>query len=251
MTEKLNVSVSEMQTPVIELPEGLRAVHKNYSIDNDFYTGKPVRSRFDKNFGNADDFVEFVKEYKEAGSKAFYSRAGVMVVFDFPLKDQPDYQERKASLRLDRTAEFETLRDGLRRNLTQRNFIRFLKQMETSITNIDGVELIDIIENLKAVKDVNSITKNTERGISINVKVESGVRNVSVPEKIFIEVPIFDAEPDILTEFTLECFYDYSDSDGKFSIEVECWDFDRVVEEATRAIVQNIVGRLEMKAYRE
>lgn len=259
METKFEITVDDLkkiQEPVIRLDNGLLAVQDGYKINRDFMTkevdmDRPARVKVSPVFSNALDFIDFVSEYKETGSKAFYDDSNINVIFNYPKPDMPDYGDSNARLALYKTEVFNTFIRELRNNpgLSQKGLIRFFKQMESVVTSHDGITLYNIIENLKAVKDVQSISKNTEKGVVFNVKVDTGIENVRIPDKITVKLPIYKANPDILTEFEIELFYNFDDSKG-FDVEIVCWDLESVIEKATKELVDGIVAKMEVKAYR-
>lgn len=244
-TVKTELNIDEITPPIVDLPFSHFAVRNDYNIVRDFRTIQ--RNILSEKIGNAEDFIAFVKEFSTPATKLFYNTVGLKAIFNYPTVDKCDFGDSMAVLRLEETQEFENFKRILGKPLTQKEFIRFLKQTEPYITSHDSISVIDIIQKLESVRKVTSINTNVRQNVSIDCEVKGALNKVEIPQNITLDLPIYKPTDDKLTRFYVELFYE--DVDDTLKITPECWQLGKTVDDATRDIVKDVVSKIGLPSF--
>lgn len=201
---------------------------------------------------NKDDFVAFVKEYKCDKSKLFFNESELRAVLNYQSKDEADYGDSKVLMPIKKTEEFARFSLATARQIGQKDFVRFLKQMEPFIVKLDGtkassMDIIEIAEHLQAVRKVDSVQRNTQQKFIIDAEVRTGKENFEIPRHIVFELPVFENDRELLGLFEVELFIAAQD-DG-LAIELPCYQLDTTSQLLLRSMVDAIKADLEMPSF--
>ena len=91
------------------------------------------------------------------------------------------------------TNNFEEFRRCLDKDLSQKDFIRILKRLESCIVGLNGekaanMDIIEIAENLQASKNFQSVQRNTLKAFTIDAEVKAGNTNYEIPRFIHFKL---------------------------------------------------------------
>jgi len=232
-------------------------IHKDYVKDE---SNKPINYRppisrsviSGLSIINKDDFVAFVKEYKDFKSKLFFNESELRAVLNYQAKDVADYGDSRVLMPIQKTEEFKLFLQATTRQIGQKDFIRFLKQMEPFIVKLDGakassMDIIEIAEHLQAVRKVDSVQRNTQQKFVIDAEVRTGKENFEIPRHIVFELPVFENDRERLGLFEVEIFI-AAENDG-LTIELPCYQLDTTFQLLLRSMIDDIKTDLEMPSF--
>ena len=229
--------------------ETLQFIHKDYKEAPrpraGYETDRPNRVVVKQTVKETDDFIAFVKQYQTPETKLFYTDAKAMVIYNYPTADKADFADSYTTLTLEKTTAFRTF-DSVAggRKLTQKEFIRILKELQSYIVSIDAIELVTLAQNLQGVTKVNSMMTNSSRAIIIDAQVKGGkADNIELPEKLVFSLPIYKNNVSSLTDFEVEIFAEFEND--SFGLNLICYRLEEIVEEATRNMMQRICIELD------
>jgi uncharacterized protein YfdQ (DUF2303 family) len=254
MTSDILSQALALSKPTIKIEDtNMLLVHKEYQridIPAVFASEKPMRTVLSQKIKNKNDFVEFVKEYQEEGTKLFFDESSVMAVFNYTKKDTPDFGDSRATLGLEYTTALKTFYEVAKgKHLNQKQLVRVLKELEKAITSHDAIDIVMLAQTLQSVQKVNSSITNTSRAVTIDAEIKGGKHeSVTLPEKLTFKLPVFKNDIERETEFVVEVFADFEGND--FGVNLICYRIDEIIEETTRAMLEDIKKELgEVKAY--
>lgn len=249
--------IGSFREPVVNLDNGIKAVHESYKIDD---SEKPIhfkpplsRHVISQGIVNKNDFIAFVTEYKTPATKLFYDDAKVKAVFNYSTVDEADYGDSTATMQLIQTEDYRIFKQHSGNPISQKNFIRFLKRMEPFIVAFDNkkaddMDIIEMAENLQGITTVDSIQRNASSKFIIDATVRTGKADVELPRIITFDFPIYANDRELTTRFETELFL--SAQDGTFVAELICYNIDQLEEETRRQITQSICdGISDVKAF--
>ena len=224
-------------------------VHKDYEAAArpraGYETDKPNRVVIKQTVREMNDFIKFVKEYMGDSTKLFYNDRTVTAIFNYSTADKPDYCDSSADLTLEKTTAykaFAAVAGG--QKLTQKEFVKTLKELQTYIKSIDPIELVTLAQNLQGVTKVNSMMTNSSRAIVIDAQVKGGkLDSIELPEKLVFELPVYKNDVGTLTDFEVEVFADFEGE--SFGLNLVCYRLEEIVEEATKAMTDRICQELD------
>ena len=252
-TNDILTQALEIGKPIVQLAGEQTAVHNSYKIvetPSDYKTEKPKRTVIKQSIKNKDDFIEFVKEYKEEGTKLFYGDNYVKAVFNYSQKEEPDFCDSSALLGLETTSyfrAFSSVANG--KKISQKEFIKILKELEAAIKSHDAIEIVQLAQSLQSVTKVSSMITNTSRAVMIDAEVRGGNKeNITLPPKLVFSLPIYKNDIGTLTDFEVEIFAEFEGNE--FGLNLICYRMEEIVDNATREMLKGIMESLDgVKAY--
>lgn len=248
--------ISDFVIPSVSIDDGKRAliVHKDYDVIEAILK-EPIRNQYSIHALDVKSFVDLVNEYKEENSKLFFDDKKIECVIDFNTKEKAEFKDKRITLGLGVTPFYSAFNQNIDKNLSQRDFVFFLKSLFSFVKEIDGkpndnMDVIEIAESLQAVKKFDSVQKNTSSKISLDVEIKSGAKeSLTLPNKLTFELPIYEADTTILGRFETELFV--SIDEEKFSLKLVCYTAEIVRREALDRLMQRISTKCEdVKAYK-
>jgi len=241
-----------------DLGNGRLAVHQDYKEDNSdrpmFFKPEIARHVLSQTIINKEDFIEFVNEYKKIGTKMFYNQKGVSAIFNYSTKDEADYGDSICTMPLQHTDDYTEFVRHEKTQMSQKQFVRFLKRMEPFIIAMDdkksdSMDIIEMAEHLQAIKTVDSVQRNAQQKFHLDVNILTGKSNMTLPRIITLEFPVFTNDRVITTKFEVELFLG-AKGEGSLSAELICYNIDQLYEETIREITASILKNIEdVKAF--
>lgn len=163
----------------------------------------PVRIKAHPEFSDVAGFADYVKEFKEAGSRVFVDedRLRFCVVFDCHHKGQPAWGDHSASLGLKLSHEWEKFKklDGML--MDNAAFAEFIEDHVAYIQNNDmsGADLLSMAQNLKVEFKGDLAIESTLHSGLRNLVIRDdhvmagkcGDKTLSFPEKLKLTLRIF------------------------------------------------------------
>ena len=227
-------------------------VHKDYEAAArpraGYETDKPNRVVIKQTVREMNDFINFVKEYMGDSTKLFYNDRTVTAIFNYSTADKPDYCDSSADLTLEKTTAykaFAAVAEG--RKLTQKEFVKTLKELQTYIKTEEGTEsekIIELAADLQGIKKVNSVSKNTSNTFTIDAKVNSGgLDTIELPKTITFALPVYKNDVKEITEFEVELFATFEDDN--IGISLICYRIEELTDSATKAMTDRICQELD------
>lgn len=238
--------------PVAKLEDGREVIHQDYKIAEE-NRGERFRHRIarhvlNQSILNKNDFIEFVKEYKEDGTKIFFNNNKIRAIFNYSLADNADYHDSTCEMELQSTKNFEEFKACLDVDLNQKEFIRLLKRLESCIVGFNNKEvadmdIIEVAENLQSTKNFQSVQRNTLKAFTVDAEVKAGNANYEIPRFIHFKMPIY--KNDLLIEVQFDCELFLESSDNGFIANLVCYKLDEVIEETIRNITKDVCDSCE------
>jgi len=234
-----------------ELDNGRKAVHNDYKIveeDKPINFKMPIdRHVLNQGIINKLDFIAFVNEYKTDATKLFYNNSGITAIFNYTTKDNADHGDSKSYMHLMETDDYREF-EKHQCELSQKQFVRFLKRMEPYIVAFDGkqaddMDIIEMAEHLQAIKTIDSVQRNTQQKFHLDVEISTGKSEMELPRVITFEFPIFKNDRDMTTKFDTELFL--SSDDGSLTAELICYNIDQLYEESIRELTNSILADID------
>jgi len=226
-------------------------VHQDYKLDDAerpiHY--KPTIDRHVLNQGIVSklDFIAFVNEYKTQATKLFYNNDRVKAVFNYSTKDTADHADSVCYMQLQETEDYNQFKIN-QCQLSQKQFVRFLKRMEPYIVAFDNnkaddMDIIEMAEHLQAIKTIDSVQRNAQQKFHLDVNIQTGKDSMILPRVITFEFPIFKNDRDMTTRFETELFL--SADDGSLAAELICYNIDQLYEESIRELTSSILNDID------
>lgn len=257
MKELLKTIIDTLRPVKQDLGNGRMAVHQDYKEDR---FDRPVnfmpeiaRHVLTQQIINKEDFIEFVNEYKHPATKLFYNEKNVTAIFNYSSKDEADYGDSVCSMPLQHTEDYNEFLRHEKSQLSQKQFVKFLKRMEPYIVALDdkkadNMDIIEMAEHLQAIKTIDSVQRNAQQKFHLDINVFSGKSSMTMPRIITLEFPVFRNDRVITTRFETELFL--SAEDGGLSAEMICYNIDQLYEETIREITASIIENIDgVKAF--
>ncbi len=224
-------------------------VHKEYNEAPrpraGYETDRPNRVVIKQTVKEIDDFIAFVKQYQTPQTKLFYTDTEARVVYNYPTADKADFADSHTTLTLEKTTAFrafDSVAGG--RKLTQKEFIKILKELQSYIVSTDAAGIVALAQDLQGVTKVNSMMKNSSRTITVDAMVKGGkADNIEIPEKLNFKLPVYKNDISTLTDFEVEIFAEFEND--SFGLNLVCYRLEEIVEEATRDMMQRICTKLD------
>lgn len=244
--------------PVKEVLENGRiAIHEDYKVDDKElpinYKPEIVRHVLCQGILNKADFISFVNEYKTAATKLFYNDDRIKAVFNYSTVDKADHGDSVCSMQLQTTDDYKEFQRH-QNELTQKQFVRFLKRMEPYIIAFDGkqaddMDIIEMAEHLQAIKTIDSVQRNAQQKFHLDVNINTGSKSsVELPRVITFEFPIFKNDYELTTKFDTELFL--SADDGSLTAELICYNIDQLYEASIKELTESILHEInDVKAF--
>lgn len=252
MKEIIKNIVAAFAKPTETINEHKYLVHESYNVkefDKPLHW-KPDLSRhvIAEQIINKDDFIAFVDEYKTSQTKIFYSDLSVKAIFNYIAVDMPDHGDSMCKMPLIYTDEFKSYTGHVGQELSQKDFVRFLKKMEPFIKafdnkKADAMDIIEMAESLQGISQVDSIQRNAHNKFTINAEVRTSKADMTIPRIITFELPIYKNERLLTARFETELFL--TESSGSFIAELMCYNIDQLVEEAQRQLTVSICDEIK------
>lgn len=247
MKEVIQKLIDSLRPVKQELGNGRLAIHQDYKEDN---ADRPIHFRpeisrhvLGQTVLSKLDYIAFVNEYKTAATKLFYNNSGVNAVFNYTTVDKADHGDSICKMPLlvtDDYTEFEKHQC----ELSQKQFVRFLKRMEPYIVAFDNnpaddMDIIEMAEHLQAIKTIDSVQRNAQQKFHLDVNIQTGKSSMTLPKVIVFEFPIFKNDREMTTRFETELFL--SAEDGSLAAELICYNIDQLYEESIRELTNSIL----------
>ena len=239
--------------PVAALEDGREVIHQDYKIVED-NRGEKFRHKIDRHVLNQSilnkgDFINFIKEYKTPGTKIFFNNNGIKAVFNYSTAEKADYGDSYCQMELLYTNNFEEFRRCLDKDLSQKDFIRILKRLESCIVGLNGekaanMDIIEIAENLQASKNFQSVQRNTLKAFTIDAEVKAGNTNYEIPRFIHFKLPVYKNDLKLEVEFDCELFLEAVDGQG-FIANLVCYKLDEIIENTVRQLTDDVCQSCE------
>lgn len=183
----------------------------------------------------------------ETPTKLFYNNSGIKAVFNYTTADTADYGDSKCLMPLQDTDDFREF-EKHQTELTQKQFVRFLKRMEPFIVAFDNkkaddMDIIEMAEHLQAIKTIDSVQRNAQQKFHLDVNIQTGKSSMTLPKVIVFEFPIFKNDREMTTRFETELFL--SADDGSLTAELICYNIDQLYEESIRELTNSILHEID------
>ena len=252
MLKELFSSLTGKLKPVAILEDGREVIHNDYKVVEDNrgknFEHEIVRWVIKQSILNKDDFIEFVKEYKSEGTKIFFNNSRIKAIFNYTTLDKADFHDSFCEMQLEYTKNFEEFRSCLDRDLTQKDFIRILKRLESCIKGFDGKEvadmdIIEIAENLQATKNFQSVQRNTLKGFTVDAEVKAGNTNYTIPRYVHFVMPVYKNDLKLEIQFDCELFLEATDN--SFIVNLVCYKLDEIIEKTIRDLTKDVCDSCE------
>lgn len=249
--------LEEFLPPFKEIDKRHVLIRNGYKIEEfENGVGRFKDDSIDVNIVDCGHFAEFVNEYKGENTKIFYDSAKIQAVFDYGSgADVADWRKRKATLEMMPTFQFREFAGIINKKVSHQDFVMSMKKLYPHISMRDSkvtdIAFADILETLSATRKVVSTEKNHERGAIISVEIKSGKDNkdLRLPEKILITIPVYRNDEEITAAFECELYSTTNDSGG-IILQMYCYDYENVVQDAVDRLVTKIItGIKDVKAY--
>jgi uncharacterized protein YfdQ (DUF2303 family) len=250
--KELIEKVANAFRPVKEdLGNGRKVFHQDYKVDDAERPihFKPEIARHVLNQGIVSklDFIAFVNEYKTEATKLFYNNDRVKAVFNYSTKDTVDHADSVCYMQLQETEDYNQFKIN-QAQLSQKQFVRFLKRMEPYIVAFDNnkaddMDIIEMAEHLQAIKTIDSVQRNSQQKFHLDVNIQTGKDSMILPRVITFEFPIFKNDRDMTTRFETELFL--SADDGSLAAELICYNIDQLYEESIRELTTSILADID------
>lgn len=238
--------------PVAMLEDGREVVHQDYKVQDDNrgvnFKHKINRHVLNQSILNKNDFIEFIKEYKEDGTKIFFDNLKIKAVFNYSTAKTPDYHDSVCEMQLQSTKNFIEFFNCLDRDLSQKEFIRILKRLESCIVGFSNKEvadmdIIEVAENLQSTKNFQSVQRNASKAFIVDAEVKAGNTNYEIPRFIHFKMPIYKNDLELVVQFDCELFLEAADNG--FIANLVCYKLDETVEEAIRTLTKDVCDSCE------
>lgn len=239
--------------PVATLEDGREVIHQDYKVVEDNrginFRHDIARHVINQSILNKDDFIEFVKEYKTEGTKIFFNNHAIRAVFNYSTATEADYGDSSCLMELQYTNNFEEFRKCLDKDLSQKDFIRILKRLESSIVGLNNKEvadmdIIEIAENLQATKNFQSVQRNTLKAFTIDAEVKAGNTNYEIPRFIHFKLPVYKNDLALEVQFDCELFLEAVDGQG-FIANLVCYKIDEILENTVKTLTSEVCESCE------
>jgi len=257
MKEFLKSMMDSFRPVIQDLSNGRKAVHQDYKLDESdrpvYFKPDIARHVLGQRVINKEDFIEFVNEYKTDATKLFYNNDGVKSVFNYSTKDKADHGDSICTMPLQHTDDYNEFLRHEKSQLSQKQFVKFLKRMEPYIVALDdkkadNMDIIEMAEHLQAIKTIDSVQRNAQQKFHLDVNIVTGKSSMTLPRIITLEFPVFANDRVITTRFETEIFL--GAEDGGLSAEMICYNIDQLYEETIREITASILENIEdVKAF--
>jgi len=239
-----------------DLGNGRKAVHQDY-IEHDkdvpiHHKPEIARHVLNQLILNKIDFIAFVNEYKTEATKLFYNDSLVKAVFNYTTVSNADYGDSVCAMQLQTTDDYNEFKKH-QTQLSQKQFVRFLKRMEPYIVAFDNkkaddMDIIEMAEHLQAIKTIDSVQRNAQQKFHLDVNIQAGKDSMLLPRIIVFEFPIFKNDREMTTRFETELFL--SADDGSLAAELICYNIDQLYEESIRELTNSILEEInDVKAF--
>ncbi len=234
-----------------DLGNGRKVFHQDYKIDETerpIYFKPPIdRHVLSQNIISKIDFIAFVNEYKTEATKLFYNDSQIKAVFNYTTKEKADYGDSTCFMQLQITDDFKEFKSH-QTQLSQKQFVRFLKRMEPFIVAFDNkkaddMDIIEMAEHLQAIKTIDSVQRNAQQKFHLDVNIQTGKQSMTLPKVIVFEFPIFKNDREMTTRFETELFL--SADEGALAAELICYNIDQLYEESIRELTNSILNDIE------
>lgn len=251
MKETIEKIINAFRPVKEDLGNGRKAIHQDYKLDD---ADKPIhfkpsisRHVLSANIISKIDFIAFVNEYKTDATKLFYNDTQIKAIFNYTTKDTPDHGDSICAMQLQVTDDYSEFRRH-QQQLTQKQFVRFLKRMEPYIVAFDNkpaddMDIIEMAEHLQAIKTIDSVQRNAQQKFHLDVNIQTGKSSMTLPKVIVFKFPIFKNDREMETRFETELFL--SADDGALSAELICYNIDQLYEESIRELTTSILQDIE------
>ena len=257
MKEFLKSIMDSFRPVTQDLTNGQKAVHQDYNINS---ADRPInfapeiaRHVLTQQIINKEDFIEFVNEYKRPATKLFYDKSKVRAIFNYSTKDEADHGDSICIMPLQHTDDYNEFLKHEKSQLSQKQFVKFLKRMEPYIVALDNkksdnMDIIEMAEHLQAIKTIDSVQRNAQQKFHLDVNILSGKSSMEIPRIITLEFPVFANDRVITTRFETEIFL--GAEAGGLSAEMICYNIDQLYEETIREITASIIENIDgVKAF--
>lgn len=257
MKELLKSIMDSFRPVTHDLSNGRKAVHQDYKLDDSdrpiHFKPEIARHVLNQQIINKEDFIEFVNEFKHPATKLFYNEKGVRSIFNYSTKEEADHGDSICVMPLQHTDDYNEFLRHEKAQLSQKQFVKFLKRMEPYIVALDNkkadnMDIIEMAEHLQAIKTIDSVQRNAEQKFHLDVNIFSGKSTMTLPRIITLEFPVFTNDRVITTKFEMELFL--GAEDGGLSAEMICYNIDQLYEETIREITASILENIDdVKAF--
>jgi len=156
-------------------PEEVMLLPPGYTVANlDGRRKLPRRVEVSKTLQSLDSFIEYINEFKQAGTAIFGDREGHTISCTIDYHDvNPDWCAHKVTLVNKPSTAWQIWTTNNKQRKTQRAFLHFIQDNIQDITDPDHATLIEEIKNVK-------IGKKGSREIKISHSSESSNKNSDI-----------------------------------------------------------------------
>ncbi|MGB7402673.1 MAG: DUF2303 family protein [Arcobacter sp.] len=247
MIKEAFIYLMGLNKPVETLDDGREVVHENYKVQEDNrginFKHEIVRHVINQSILNKEDFIKFINEYKTDETKIFFDDRKIKAVFNYSTKSVADHNDSYCSMELEHTKNFIEFTQCLDRDLSQKEFVRILKRLESCIVGfngkpVDDMDIIDVAEHLHSTKNFNSLQRNTAKAFTVDATVTAGNESYDIPRFIHFKLPVYKNDKALEVEFVCELFLEAAD--GGFFANLVCYKLDDVIEETIKKITQDV-----------
>ena len=169
-----------------------------------------LRGKFNTNV--IDEFIKYVKDHVETGSKVFVNGESMQAeaIFDIGDKEKPGHQRHKAALTLNKTAPYQALLRINGKAREQRDTAEWLEDYSDFLQAFSSTgEAIPMDKAVAAVRDLNfEVTRGSERQVHDFAQAQSEYERMATKTKDDLVLPavfVFKCEPYLgLSERTFE-----------------------------------------------
>lgn len=238
--------------PVAVLEDGREVIHNDYKVVEDNrgknFEHEIARWVIKQSILNKDDFIEFVKEYKSEATKIFFNNSRIKAIFNYTTLEKADFHDSFCEMELEYTKNFVEFKSCLDRDLSQKDFIRILKRLESCIKGFNGKEvadmdIIEVAENLQATKNFQSVQRNTVQGFTVDAEVKAGNTNYTIPRYVHFMMPVYKNDLKLEVQFDCELFLEAKEN--SFIVNLVCYKLDEIIEKTIRDLTKDVCDSCE------
>lgn len=207
-----NVGASQGLKPVM-------AVRDNWELEDvEKFLERPTRIRYGQSLRTFDSFVDYVLEFKTAGTRIFIKGDEALCNIDGDMPDQPSWKSHNIALSLRDTdvAKF-WLSSAANEIKSHKDLARALEKWRIYVHKPEGADLISILDSFYVINETKvfenvEIDRNTFRaGIEKTFRGATTKSDVEFPREFVLRFPIWVGLPTAL-DFRVRVDYRVTES---------------------------------------
>lgn len=237
--------------PVVIVPQGYKSeILSAAAVEK--WLPKPFRKTGDFEFADADSFIRYFLEHRDANSRIFAeisdSGGTFKGILNFHGSD-PSFNDHVCSFGLEMTTEWARWCEFNKKNMSQVEFATFLEENAELFSDPKGADLLELIRNLEghANISVNSAVKLQTGAIKLAYDEDVVLKGSAVTQAGSMDLPqiltVGIAPFQGVNPFSIKARLRYSISNRKISFRYETIDAHLII----RAVCQQVVDLIKEK----